>query len=288
MKTTSGRAPGGRKKTACPSHDNLERWLISYADFITLMFAFFVVLFAASELDPQKARRLAGAFTESFKDPGLHATTANLIPAVQVVPALDLMIVKPPAAAEEDPAVREAGEKMRKMSTEIRETLAPLIAKDEIRVGDTADGLQIDIAAKLLFPPGQATLDPAALPALRSVATVIAAPTFPIKVEGHTDDTPIATERFPSNWELSAGRAAQVVRVLLAEGVAASRLTAAGYAEHRPVADNGTPAGKERNRRVAITIEMPRVKAGTAALGLGSAPSAAGFLPGLGLPGGGR
>lgn len=281
MSTTAhGRPGGGRRQArgAAPQgHDNLERWLISYADFITLMFAFFVVLFAVSEINPQKARKLAGAFNDAFKDPGLHATTSNLIPAVQVVPPLDVMFVKPTTA--EDDTVRAAGERMRKMSQEIRETMSPLIDRGEVRVGDSESGIQIDIASKLLFAPGQATLDPAALPALRSVAEVISGATFPIKVEGHTDDTPIATERFPSNWELSAGRAAQVVRKFLEYGVDSQRLTAAGYAEFRPVADNATAEGRERNRRVAIIIEMPTVKPGAAAMGL--------QLPGLGAPAGG-
>lgn len=253
--------------------------MISYADFITLMFAFFVVLFAVSELDPQKIRWLSGAFDEEFKNPGLHAQRQQPIPAVALAPTLDTLLVQAPTT--EDASLREAAERMRKMAKEIRETLSPLIERGEIRVGDGDSGIQIDIASKLLFAPGQATVDPAAIPALRSVAEVIAGASFPIRVEGHTDNIPIATERFPSNWELSAGRAAQVVRLFLEFGVDSRRLTAAGYAEFRPVADNATPEGKERNRRVAIIIEMPTVKPGAATMGL-KLFGAPGGLPGIG------
>ncbi|NCA70308.1 MAG: flagellar motor protein MotD [Sphingobacteriia bacterium] len=246
-------------------YEDLNRWLISYADFITLMFAFFVVLFAMSSIDETKVRALSGSFSSAFRGGGLLEGRDGIIPAVQTIKPSPLII---PMPSEDEVLIREASDRMRRMAREIRQVLSPLIQDGKISVGDNDSGIQIDISSNLLFKAGQADLDPLALSPLRLLAQVLSEASFPIKVEGHTDSTPISNARFPSNWELSAGRAAQVVRVFIESGLDAGRLNVAGYADQRPVGDNATPEGRERNRRVAIIIEMPTIKRSASSLGL--------------------
>ena len=144
---------------------------------------------------------------------------------------------------------------MRNMAKEINDALAPLVKEGQVRVTESATGITVDINASVLFAPGDARLGPAAIQALDAVARILAPTDFPITVEGHTDNTPIATAQFPSNWELSGVRASSVVRLFIDNGVDPRRMTATGYADQRPIDDNASPEGRARNRRVAITIE---------------------------------
>jgi chemotaxis protein MotB len=141
------------------------------------------------------------------------------------------------------------------MAREINEALAPLVREGQVRITEGALGITVEINASVLFAPGDARLDPGAVQALIAVAQILAPTDFPIIVEGHTDNVPISTPQFPSNWELSGMRASSVVRLFVDSGVDPRRMTATGYADQRPVADNATPEGRQRNRRVAITIE---------------------------------
>ena len=133
--------------------------------------------------------------------------------------------------------------------------LAPLVREGQVRITEGALAVTVDINASVLFAPGDARLDFGAVQALTAVARILAPTDFPVTVEGHTDNTPIATPMFPSNWELSGMRASAVVRLFIDQGVDPRRLTATGYADQRPVDDNASPEGRSRNRRVAITIE---------------------------------
>jgi chemotaxis protein MotB len=146
-------------------------------------------------------------------------------------------------------------EHLRNLAKELNQALAPLMAEGKVRVTEGALGITVDINASVLFAPGEARLDLGAVRALGAVGRILAATDFPITVEGHTDNTPISTPQFPSNWELSAARAASVVRLFIDTDVDPRRLKATGYADQRPVADNATPDGRQRNRRVAIRIE---------------------------------
>jgi chemotaxis protein MotB len=133
--------------------------------------------------------------------------------------------------------------------------LSPLVKEGKVSVTEGLKGITVEINASVLFPVGEARLQTAAAKALRAVAEVAATADFPVVVEGHTDPTPISTPQFPSNWELSGARASSVVRLFVDAGVAPQRLTATGYGEQRPVADNDSPEGRARNRRVTILIE---------------------------------
>jgi len=133
--------------------------------------------------------------------------------------------------------------------------LGPLTQGGQVRVAEGARGISVEINARVLFAPGDAVLATSAAAALRAVAEVLARAEFPVTVEGHTDNVPIRNGRFPSNWELSAVRASTVVRLFIESGVRGDRLTAAGYADQRPLTDNTNEEGRARNRRVTILIE---------------------------------
>jgi chemotaxis protein MotB len=245
----------GRRRQRDDETENHERWLVSYADFITLLFAFFVVMYAISQVNEGKYRVLSDTLSSAFRNiPGQSGGAQVAInpnaPAPYAIP-----IRKPSTALKTDENQRVKKERMRNMAREINEALAPLVKEGQVRITEGALGITVDINASVLFAPGDSRLDLAAIQALATVARILAPTDFPITVEGHTDNVPINTPQYPSNWELSGMRASSVVRLFVESGVDPRRLTATGYADHRPVDDNATPEGRSRNRRVAITIE---------------------------------
>lgn len=242
-----------RRKRVDDEHENHERWLVSYADFITLLFAFFVVMYAISQVNEGKYRVLSDTLSSAFRNvPG-----ANAGAQVAVNPDFPMVIPfrRPNLGAKVDETQRAKKEKLRNMAKEINAALAPLVKEGQVRITEGALGITVDINASVLFAPGDARLDSAAVQALVAVAKVLVPTDFPVTVEGHTDNTPINTPQFPSNWELSGMRASSVVRLFIESGVNPRRMTATGYADQRPVDDNATIEGRSRNRRVAITIE---------------------------------
>lgn len=244
-----------RDRRTDDEHENHERWLVSYADFITLLFAFFVVMYAISQVNEGKYRVLSDTLSSAFRRvPGSESGAQ-----VTVSPNVQIPIInpnrRPPSIIKNDQATRAKKEKLRNVARDINSALAPLVKEGKVRITEGALGVTVDINASVLFEPGDAQLDPRAVEALTAVAQVLAPTEFPVIVEGHTDNTPINTPFFPSNWELSGVRASAVVRLFVDNGVDPRRLTATGYADQRPVDDNASPEGRARNRRVAITIE---------------------------------
>ena len=242
-----------RRSNKEEDHENLDRWLVSYADFITLLFAFFVVMYSLSVINEGKYRLLSNSIVAAFNKNPVQVDVTPI--ASQGVP--QILLNKPSVAINPkyEEEKRQAKSKMRNIAREVMDALGPLAKEGQVRVTEGLLGVTIEINASLLFSPGEAKLAPAAASALSSVAQVLAPTDFPILVEGHSDNLPISTPQFPSNWELSGARASSVVRLFIDSGVAAKRLTATGYADQRPVEDNATPEGRGRNRRVAITIE---------------------------------
>jgi chemotaxis protein MotB len=242
-----------RRRREADEHENLDRWMVSFADFITLLFAFFVVMYAISQVNEGKYRVLSDTLSSAFRQtPGsssgaMVAITPNAPPIV--------IQQRTPAQAKAEEHKRQSKEKMRNMAKELKEALGPLVQGGQVRVTEGAFGITIEINASVLFASGEARLDLSAVRALAAVARILAPTEFPVTVEGHTDNAPIATPQFPSNWELSGARAASVVRLFIDSGVDARRMTALGFADQRPVADNALPEGRQRNRRVAINIE---------------------------------
>lgn len=244
-----------RRRGGEEEHENHERWLVSYADFITLLFAFFVVMYAISQVNEGKYRILSDTLSSAFRNiPGASSGAQVAInPNAPLPVTIPTRRPSPPVKADE--TLRLKREKVRNMAKEINEALAPLVKEGQVRITEGALGITVDINASVLFAPGDARLGASAIQALNAVAGILAPTDFPVTVEGHTDNTPISTVQFPSNWELSGMRASSVVRLFIDSGVDSRRLTATGYADQRPVADNATPEGRGRNRRVAITIE---------------------------------
>lgn len=244
-----------RRRPKEEEHDNHDRWLVSYADFITLLFAFFVVMYALSVINEGKYRLLSDSIISAF-----HAVPGHPVAVVPSTESRALSMIDPIVpTVNSNPKVDAARslikKNMRDMARDVMDVLGPLVKDGQVRVTEGALGITIEINASVLFSPGEALLAPVAAGALSAVARILAPTDFPIIVEGHTDPLPINTQQFPSNWELSGARASSVVRLFIDNGVAAARLTATGYADQRPVADNVSPEGRSRNRRVAITIE---------------------------------
>lgn len=245
----------GRRRKTEDEHENHERWLVSYADFITLLFAFFVVMYAISQVNEGKYRVLSDTLASAFRNiPGSSSGAQVQVNPNAPMP-LAIPIRRPALGLKTDEVQRVKKDRMRNIAKEISEALAPLVREGQVRITEGALGITVEINASVLFAPGDARLDLGAVQALSAVATILAPTDFPVIVEGHTDNTPIFTAQFPSNWELSGMRASSVVRLFVDSGVDPRRLTATGYADQRPVADNATPEGRQRNRRVAITIE---------------------------------
>lgn len=246
-----------RRRKYSEEPDNHERWLVSYADFITLLFAFFVVMYSLSSINEGKYRILSDSIVQAFRKDSLNDSGHQVIVApVELAP-----IVRPAPPAKADLAEasssrrRQTAAQMRSMAEELRQVMGTLSERGEVKVSEGAFGISIEINAALLFAPGEAALGIEAASVLRAVAGVLAESALPITVEGHTDNTPIGTYRFPSNWELSAVRASTVARLFIGSGVLGERITVAGYADQRPVADNSSEVGRARNRRVTILLE---------------------------------
>ena len=255
-----------RRRRVEEEHENHERWLVSYADFITLLFAFFVVMYALSSVNEGKYRVLSDSMVTAFRN--VNINTSSQIPLMTIPP---IQIQKSTAVRAQEAARQKQRDKMRNVAKDIMEVMAPLIEQGKVRVIETSRGVSIEINDSILFSPGQALLQPPLVKAMQGIAEVLAPTDFPVIIEGHTDNVPIRNAQFPSNWELSAVRATTVLRLFADAGVAAERLTAIGYADTRPVEPNLLADGRARNRRVTILIESAMKEKGTE-LGLEAAP----------------
>lgn len=243
-----------RRRREADDSENHERWMVSYADFITLLFAFFVVMYGISSINEGKYRVMSDSIVFAFRsDPGLAPGAA--VATGHAEAPLSSPIRRPPVKRGGDENQASRKEQLRGLARDLKQALAPLAAQGKLRISEGALGITVDINASALFAPGEARLDLGAIRALGTVGRLLAEGDFPIIVEGHTDNIPISTPQFPSNWELSAARAASVVRLFIDTGMDSRRLSAVGHADQRPVADNATADGRQNNRRVAITIE---------------------------------
>ena len=220
-----------RRRRIAYDHDSHDRWLISYADFITLLFAFFVVMYAISAVNENKYRMLAGSLGSAF-----GKTAANDIPVPQL-PAVAL----PPEVRQRTLRQQQAIEEQAHMTAvagTLLDVMAPLVKEGKVRLTQSRRGISIEINANVLFEPGRAELEPQSLTVLRAVADTLRNEPFNLEVTGHTDNVPISNSVFASNWELSAVRATSVVRLLADSGIAPERLLAIGREAGKPVASN--------------------------------------------------
>ena len=244
-----------RRKKKPEEHVNLERWLVSYADFITLLFAFFVVMYAISSVNEGKYRVLSDTLTEVFQTRPSSPTPIEFDNALSNQPRLseDPDFIDLPVP-ESDDILTPDNPELDTLSEEISKMVQPLIDDDLINIKKTDFWLEIDIKSSILFKSGDSKLSEDAEDILATIAALIKEYPNDVQVEGFTDNVPINTTKFPSNWELSSSRAASVVHLFEEEGVAPKRLQAIGYGEHRPKADNNTAQGRNANRRVNLVI----------------------------------
>lgn len=260
------------RKPKHEEHVNHEAWAIPYGDLITLLLAFFVVMYAISSVNEGKMRVLSEAMVVAFGGP---PRAMNPIDVGDFTPRravreenLDLMsLTRPiphPAGIQADlPMSRLPPQRvttpaqdpeLARVGAELERKLAQLVEEGAVRIHHGKDWLEVEIRADILYPSGSAELTAEAERVIAEIGAVLVDFTYPLRIEGHTDNLPIATERYPSNWELSAARAASVVHVLGGGGVAPERMTLAGYGEFRPVAANSDADGRNRNRRVTIIV----------------------------------
>jgi len=252
-----------RRRKPSRAHENHDRWLVSYADFITLMFAFFVVMFASAQADKGRIKQISESVTKALDTgtgAGMKAVVAQILggtaadtgkgSAAMKGPGGGLPVAKTPPAA----ALPQTAELLPSLDY-LNAQLKREIESGQMRVSLEARGLVVSLRQKAFFPSGEDTIDPATYPSLEKVANAIVKLPNPVRLEGHTDAIPIHTARFRSNWELSAARAIAVLELLNGRfSVPRERLAIGGYAETAPVESNDSEEGRARNRRVDIVI----------------------------------
>lgn len=236
-------------------HGGHERWLVSYADFITLLFAFFVVLYSTSKADLKKQAQIASSIDAAFKTLGLFQQNAIRAMAAANTQAAEKPLPQVTVVLGDDlsapPAVKKDLEQFKE---KLEHMLSNQIANHTVALRIGRDGLVISLREAGFYDSGSATPHKDSEPILHRIATALIATPYDVRVEGHTDNVPIHTEQFDTNWELSTTRATHLARLFIADGLAARRLSASGYAEFHPVAENATPEGRGQNRRVDVVV----------------------------------
>ena len=248
-----------RRRSAEINNDH-DRWLVSYADFITLLFAFFVVMYALSQLHENKYRELSQTLTRLF------SASENLENVDQLSGLADHALAITEAQKTADPSVAQQSANLSEkplaefaqLEGQLIEQFADLINDQAIKISYNEQWLEISLNNRIVFPLGSIQPNAQAQDVFASVAAIIRQFDNSVQVEGFTDNLAINTKQFPSNWELSSARAVAIVKLLIANGVSPSRLAAVGYAEFQPIADNATPRGRAENRRVVLMIGNSR------------------------------
>lgn len=240
-----------------PEHVNHERWLVSYADFITLLFAFFVVMFASSQADKGKAEQVSESVSKAFEGKKMAALIASVFGgSVDTKGKGNLLLRGPGGVHKMQPEKKE--QKLAELIPSLKvlsEELKAEIAAGRIQVSLEPRGLVVSFKQAALFSPGEDVISPTAYANLEKVAVAIGRLPNQVRVEGHTDSTPISTTRFRSNWELSAARSIALLELFSTRfGLPRNRISIAGYADTAPVATNETEAGRAQNRRADIVI----------------------------------
>jgi chemotaxis protein MotB len=251
-----------RRRSQDNKKENHERWVISYADFMTLLLATFVVLYAVSSINVSRYRAAAEALSAVFtgkvlvQDKGEGAQPSGLfqnLPAPVPKPIMKPQITAKPAEKVPD-NVRERVRKLNDAYKNLTHLLHDPIDKGLVHIAHNGLSVVIDINASVLFDSGKAELTNSALAVIDQIGAVLKDSPYSIQVNGFTDNAPIHTAQFDSNWELSATRAISVVRRFVNDGVDPSRLVGAGYGEYHPVAGNDTSEDRAKNRRVQIVV----------------------------------
>lgn len=268
-------------------HVNHERWLISYADFITLLFAFFVVMYSISQVNDSKYKVLSDTFIEAFQrptdSPMSKEAARESSPSREIIAPIDMdkstrdsesNNESPPSVMEHIPTAAEpevvntsdaetsvkTSDELTQISDLVSEKFSGLIEEHLIQVSSNELWLQIELKDSILFSSGSADISEQARKIFDEIAAILAKYSNPVQVEGFTDNVPINSSRYPTNWELSTARASAIVKHLAAQGVAPERLSAVGYGEYQPIASNESEQGRAQNRRVSIMIAKRKME----------------------------
>jgi chemotaxis protein MotB len=255
-----------RKKRAT-AHVSHDRWLVSYADFVTLMFAFFVVMFSSAQMDKRKVGKLSVAIRTAFQQMGIFQAANSRTPMVTTdpLPMEDVQVIEDGKGLAGQGALPSPFEKMEgnppqpkdlaTLQKELGHALGAEIQRHEVALNAQHDGLVVSLRELGFFDSGSAQLRASSEATIRRIAEVLGGQPNNLRIEGHTDNIPIHNDHFASNWELSTARATEMIRLFITRyGLSPARVSAGGYAQFHPVATNQTEAGRALNRRVDIVI----------------------------------
>jgi chemotaxis protein MotB len=246
------------RKKRHPEYVNHERWLVSYADFITLLFAFFVVMFATSQTDKGKAQQVSDSVKKALEGQKMSSILQAVLGGTVSDRGKGNAMMHGPGGAQKAPVEEKKEQKLAELVPSLKvlsEELKKEIAAGRIQISMQPRGLVVSFTQAALFPSGEDVVSQEAHEGLEKVAGAINKLPNPVRLEGHTDSVPIRTPRFRSNWELSAARSIALLEMLSTNfGVSRDRLSIAGYADTAPIASNDDEAGRARNRRVDIVI----------------------------------
>lgn len=263
-------------------HLNHEAWAIPYGDLLTLLLAFFVVMYAISSINEGKYRVVADALSAAFggvprslkpiqmgqvqllgnrfdqpsplEKSGARRGPAPAVPVEVPMPLTRRNRLDAPSQVQDALREQAAQQQLHTLGNELEQALSELVQSGLVRVNRGRNFLEVEIQSDVLFPSGVATPTATALETVRKIGSVLRNAPNAIRVEGYTDNQPIRNAQFRSNWDLSTARAVNVLYELIDAGIAPDRLAAMGYGEYQPIADNATPAGRARNRRVDLVI----------------------------------
>ena len=240
--------------------ENHERWLVSYADFVTLLFGFFVVMYSISSVNEGKYRVLSDALDEAFSKQDVAERSDKIIEGEQRPTTfqpiqLDHLMTEQENKEEQlRVEIKEERRLLKRIAEQFEDILEPYIDQKLVEVKRNDFWLELEMKSGMLFSSGEAQLSKSAIPLLKKIAEILRQTHNVLHVEGHTDNIPIDTVEFPSNWDLSSARASSVVKEFVNDGISPARMAALGYGEYHPVADNKSVQGRFKNRRVVLVL----------------------------------
>ena len=242
------------RKKHHPVHENHERWLVSYADFITLLFAFFVVMFASSQTDKAKAQAISDSINEALDKGAAHAAIKEILGGTVDDTGRGNAQMKGPGGAVKE-KTQDVPLELLPSINYLTKALDDEIKQGKIEIRLEPRGLVLTLRQAAFFPSGEDGIDPKTFGTIEKIAELIRTVPNPVRLEGHTDSIPIHTARFRTNWELSAARSIAMLELLTQHyNIPPERLAVAGHADTMPVADNATEEGRARNRRVDLVV----------------------------------
>ncbi len=240
--------------------ENHERWLVSYADFVTLLFGFFVVMYSISSVNEGKYRILSDALDEAFSKQDIAERSDKIIEGEQRPTTfqpiqLDHLMTEQENKEEQlRVEIKEERRLLKRIAEQFEDILEPYIDQKLVEVKRNDFWLELEMKSGMLFSSGEAQLSKSAIPLLKKIVEILRQTHNVLHVEGHTDNIPIDTVEFPSNWDLSSARASSVVKEFVNDGINPARMAALGYGEYHPVADNKSVQGRFKNRRVVLVL----------------------------------